>query len=160
MKPYFACSGLPMMALPFLSGPGLYLQQASSGMPAASCRAPIWSYVVEVDDRAGLARGDELRRRRVVGGEHDVLAADARLLREDDLGKRARVGAEALLGEDLEDEGIGQGLDREEFLEAVAEDREGVDELPRVVPDGPLVVEMEGRGVLGADRLEALPGKR
>ena len=46
-------------------------------------------------------------------------------LRQDDLGQRARVGAEALGREDLDDEGIGQGLDREELLEAVAEDGEG-----------------------------------
>ena len=116
--------------------------------------------VVEVDDRAGLARGDELGRRRVIGREHDVLAADARLLREEDLGKRTRVGAETLFGEDLEYVRVGQRLDCEEFLEAVAEDREGVDELSRVVSDGPLVVEVERRGVPDADRLEALLGER
>ena len=136
VKPYLASSGLPMMALPSLSGPGI-VPAADELRNARRLRERIYvRQVVEIDDRPGLARGRELEGGGVVRGEHDVLAEYPRLPREDDLGKRAGVRAEAFGGEHLEHEGIGQGLDREEFLETVAEDREGVDELPRVGPDG------------------------
>ena len=101
--------------------------------------------VVEIDDRAEVARGAEFDVGGFVGGEHDAVAAQADRLAEAEFGKRGAVGAEAFGREDLEQEGIGRGLDGEELAEG-REDGEGLRQAAGVGADGGLVVEVEGGG--------------
>ena len=77
------------------------------------------SEVVEVDDRAELPCLAEFLRRRVVRGEHDLLADIPDPLGEDELRHRRAVAAEVELLEELHEMRVRRGLHGEELPEAL-----------------------------------------
>ena len=101
--------------------------------------------IIEVDDGAELAGLAEFGVGGFVGGEHDAVAGQADGLAEAEFGEGGAIGAAALGGEELQDEGIGRGLDGEEFAEG-GEDGKRLVQALRVLPDRRLVVEVEGGG--------------
>jgi hypothetical protein len=101
--------------------------------------------IIEVDDGAEAAGLAEFGVGGFVGGEHDAVAGESDGFAEAELGEGGAVGAEAFGGEDLEEEGIGRGLDGVVFAEAGEDGERGV-EGAGVLPDGRLVVEVEGGG--------------
>lgn len=73
--------------------------------------------IIEIDGGAERSRLDKLVSGRVVRGEHDLPADDARSLREDQFGQGTAIGAESLGMKDFQNEGIGRGLDGKKLLE-------------------------------------------
>jgi hypothetical protein len=102
--------------------------------------------VVEVDHSALATGGGELLARGLVRGQHDFFALHAHHRGQDQLGNAGAIGAETLVGEDLEHEGIGQRLDCIVLVE-VGENGEGLADAFGVGPDRRLVVKVEGSGV-------------
>ena len=115
--------------------------------------------VVQIDDGPQPVRQLELLRRRVIGGEHDLLSGDAALFRHHQLRQGGAVAAAALLVEDLQNGGRGGGLDGE-VLPVAGVPGEGSPQAAGVFPDAPLVVDVEGRGVSGGDGLQLLFGDK
>ena len=107
--------------------------------------------VVQIDDGAQLARVDELLGGGCVGGEHDVLPADAQSVAEHQLGVAGAVHAAAVFVQELEDRGIGAGLDRVILLIARIPGKGGLEAVRRTL-DALLVVDVEGGGI-GLDDL-------
>ena len=101
--------------------------------------------VVEVDISAQLVGLLHILHGGLVGGEHDVAAAEAAHLTEHQLGQGGAVHAAALFLQDLEDDGVGQSLDREILAEALIP-AEGFVDAAGVLPDAFLVVDVEGGG--------------
>ena len=129
----------------------------AGGHPAVqgALEAPHHVEAVQVDDGAhGVCLG-KVRVGRVVAREHDALAGHARRLGEGELGGRGAVAAAALLGQDGDDPGVGRGLDGKVLAEARVPGKRGI-ERTRPLADLGLVVDVERRGMLGADGLELL----
>ena len=115
--------------------------------------------VVQVDERAQLAGVDELLGGGGVGGEHDVLPADAQRVAEHQLGVAGAVHAAAVFVQQLENRGIGAGLHRVIFAEAVVPGKGGVD-AARGGSDALRIVEVEGRGIACDDFVQFLLGDK
>ena len=109
--------------------------------------------VVQIDDGPQRVRQPVLLRQGVVGGEHDLMAPEAALLRQQQLHQAGAVRAAALLPEELEDGGVGGGLDGKVLLEAGVPGEGGVDP-PGVLPQAFFVVEVEGGGVFLYDLVQ------
>ena len=108
--------------------------------------------IVKVDDRAQLARVFKLARRGIVGGEHDVLARDAQLFAQHQLGLRRAVHAAAVPVQQLQDCRVRAGLDRVVFLVAHVPLERAL-QIMRCRDYARLVVNMERRGVFLYDLL-------
>ena len=115
--------------------------------------------VVEVHDGAELAREAEVLGRRVVGREHDLLARHAERSCDEELSVAGAVAAAAVLQQDLDERGVGVGLDGEVLPEARVP-REGVEHRLRVAADAGLVVQVEGGGVPLGDVDELVGGHK
>ncbi len=111
--------------------------------------------VVEVDESAELGGLVHVERRRLVGGEHDLVALETACLGEQQLGVARAVHAAALLVEDAQKRGVGRGLHGEVLLEAGVPGERGVDRAGTGA-DACLVVEVEGRGDVRHDGLDLL----
>ena len=110
--------------------------------------------IVQVEQAAALGRGGrEVRRAGVVRGEHDLLAACAQAAGEQQLGLGAAVEAEAQVAHDGEDRRVGQGLDRVELTEP-GDVGKGRLHLAAGRTDAGLVVDVEGRAVVGGDGVQ------
>ena len=109
--------------------------------------------VVQVDERAQAAGVRELLGRRVVGGEHDVLAHDPEPLAEHELGQTRAVHAAALVVQQAENGRVRAGLDRVIFL-IPRVPLEGALQALRRGDDARLVVDVEGRGMRLCDLLD------
>ena len=103
--------------------------------------------VVEVDDGAELVGEHEVLGRGIVAREHDVVTGDTAGVGKHELAGARAVAAAALLVQDLEDEGVGRGLDGEVLVKAGVPG-EGLADGAGVGTDASLVVEVEGRGEL------------
>ena len=115
--------------------------------------------VIQIDGRPQLLRQDELLRRGVVGGEHDLPAPEAAAVGHHQLAQGGAVHPAALLTQDLQDLGIGGGLHRE-VLRVTGIPGKGRLQGPGVLPDPPLIIQVEGGGVLTGDLLELLQGDK
>ena len=110
--------------------------------------------VVEIDDGTELDRLLELLVRRVVRGEHDLLALDARRRRDDELGNAAAVRARTVLVQELHDARVRQCL----YSEVLAKARrpcECLAQTAKIRTDLCLVVEMK-RGRVPLDETQCL----
>ena len=81
------------------------------------------------------------------------MSPEAALLRQQQLHQAGAVRAAALLPEELEDGGVGGGLDGKVLLEAGVPGEGGVDP-PGVLPQAFFVVEVEGGGVFLYDLVQ------
>ena len=107
--------------------------------------------VVQVDERAQLAGVDELLGGGGVRGKHDVLPADAERFAEHQLGVAGAIHAAAVLMQELEDRGIGAGLDRVVLFIARIPGKCALEAVRRTL-DALFVVDVEGGGI-GLDDL-------
>src|SRR3989344_9260496 len=105
------------------------------------------SDIVEIDEGAHFFRLDEFFRRRIVGGEHDVLTAHARFVRDEEFGQGTAVRTAPFVFEDFQYLRIGKRLHGEVLFEA-AIPRERVDERTCLPADTRLVIYIEGRRML------------
>ena len=115
--------------------------------------------VIEVDDGTELDGLLELVRRRVVGGQQDLLALVARRFREHELSEAAVVRAGSFLVQALQEARVRQRLDGELLAEARSPGK-CLLELADVLADGALVVDVERSRVLLDDFLKLLLGER
>ena len=115
--------------------------------------------VIQIDDGAQLGGQAELILRRVVGGEHDLLAPDAAPVGHHQLCQRGAVRAAALLLEQLQNGRGGGGLDGE-VLPVAGIPGEGLPQAAGVFPDACFIVDMERSGVLGGNGLQLIPGDK
>ena len=113
--------------------------------------------VIQVDDGVLLVRLNVLFRRGFIRREHDLVAGEAALIAHDQLGQRGAVHAAALLLQHLEDAGGGGGLDGKVFPETRVPGK-GLVHFPGGLADAGFVIEMEGSGILLADRLQLVLG--
>ncbi len=116
--------------------------------------------IVQVEDAPAVAgRLQELLRRGVVGGEHDLLAARTDPAAELKLGDRAAVESEAHFPHDRKDAGVWQSL-HGEVLPKTVYTREGPGKGMARLADPRLVVDMKWGAVMGGDlrdhRVEAV----
>ena len=88
----------------------------------------------------------------LVGREHDVAAGKAAHLAEHQLGQGGAVHAAALFLQNLQDDGVGQGLDGKILLEALVPAERLVD-AAGIFPDALFVVNVERRGHILNDLL-------
>ena len=109
--------------------------------------------VVQVDHRPQAAGELVLLRQGVVGGKHDLLPPETALLRQHQLRQAGAVGPAALILQQLQQGGGGGCLHGEILLEARVPGK-GLVQGAGVGPEAPLVVEVEGGGVLGGDCVE------
>ena len=100
-------------------------------------------HVVQVDRRALLHRAPVVRRRRHVRGEEDLLAPQARRLREHQLRIRRAVRAAALLAQDLQNIRVGRRLDRKVLAKARVPGKRRPQRARRAA-DACLVIQVEG----------------
>lgn len=113
--------------------------------------------VIQVDDGVLLVRLNVLFRRGFIRREHDLVAGEAALIAHDQLGQRGAVHAAALLLQHLEDAGGGGGLGRQS-IPGNQGSRQRPGSLPGGLADAGFVIEMEGSGILLADRLQLILG--
>ena len=97
------------------------------------------AYVVKVDDGAQFICKGKIRRRCVVGREHDVVAGDTQRAGNHELGIARTIAAAAVFVEDGDERRVGIGLDGKVFLKAWVP-RKGVAHLLHVAADARLVV--------------------
>ena len=95
--------------------------------------------VVKVDDGTQLVGELKIRRRRVVGREHDVVAGDTQRAGNHELGIARAIAAAAVFVEDGDECRVRVGLDGKVFLKARVP-RKGVAHLLHVAADARLVV--------------------
>lgn len=95
--------------------------------------------VVKVDDGTQLVGELKVRRRRVVGREHDVVAGDTQRAGNHELGIARAIAAAAVFVENGDERRVGIGLDGKVFLKARVP-CEGVAHLLHVAADARLVV--------------------
>ena len=105
-----------------------------------------------VDVRAEVVGFLHCPRGRVVGGKHDVAALEAAGLAHEQLSIAGAVNAAALLLQNLQQVGVGRGLDGKVFLEALVPAERGVDPAG-IFPDTLFVIEVERGGNIGGDLL-------
>mmetsp|Transcript_13677 Transcript_13677/g.38992 ORF Transcript_13677/g.38992 Transcript_13677/m.38992 type:complete len:323 (+) Transcript_13677:519-1487(+) len=115
--------------------------------------------VVQVHDGARALGPLVLLEGCVVAREHDLLAPEAHLLGQDDLRDGGAVHAAALVAQDLADEGVRGRLHGEVVPVPRAPGEGGVQAADRL-PNGPLVVEVEGRGEAPGHLQHLLRGPR
>ena len=115
--------------------------------------------VIQIDGRPQLLRQDELLRRGIVGGEHDLPAPEAAAVGHHQLAQGGAVHPAALLPQDLQDLGIGGGLHRE-VLRIAGVPCKGRFQRPGVLPDAPLIIQVERGRVLTGDILELFQGDK
>ena len=113
--------------------------------------------VIQVDDGVLLVRLDIFFRRSLIGGEHDLVAGETALVAHDQLGQRGAVHTAAFFFQHLEDAGGRCGLDGEIFPKARVPGKRLV-HFPRGLADASFIVEVEGGGILLADRLQLIFG--
>ena len=111
--------------------------------------------IVQIDDAAQAVRQRELACLRLVGGEHDLLAAKAAGAAEHQLGIRGAVHAAALLAQDAEDERIGRRLHGKVLPEALVPRERAVQRAGRAA-DARLVIDMKRRRIRGDNLLRLL----
>ena len=111
--------------------------------------------VIQIDDGAQLGGQGELILRRVVGGEHDLLAPDAAPVGHHQLRQGGAVRAAALLLEQLQNGRGGGGLDGKIFPIAGVPGKRRL-QAAGVFTDALLVIDVEGGGVLGRNGLELI----
>ena len=97
------------------------------------------AYVVKVDDGAQFICKGKIRRRRVVGREHDVVAGDTQRAGNHELGIARAIAAAAVFVENGDERRVGIGLDGKVFLKAWVPCK-GVAHLLHVAADARLVV--------------------
>ena len=95
--------------------------------------------VVKVDDGTQLVGELKVRRRRVVGREHDVVAGDTQRAGNHELGIARAIAAAAVFVENGDERRVGVGLDGKVLLKARVP-RKGVAHLLHVAADTRLVV--------------------
>ena len=95
--------------------------------------------VVKVDDGTQFVGELKVRRRRVVGREHDVVAGDTQRAGNHELGIARAIAAAAVFVENGDERRVGIGLDGKVFLKARVP-RKGVAHLLHVAADACLVV--------------------
>ena len=95
--------------------------------------------VVKVDDGAQLVGELKVRRRRVVGREHDVMPRDAQRAGDHELGIARAIAAAAVFVENGDERRVGVGLDGKVFLKARVPCK-GVAHFLHVAADARLVV--------------------
>ena len=108
--------------------------------------------VVEVDISAQLVGLLHVLHGGLVGGEHDVAAAEAAHLTEHQLSQGGAVHAAALFLQDLEDDGVRQSLDRKILAEALVP-AECLVDAAGVLANALLVIDVEGGGYVLNDVL-------
>ena len=111
--------------------------------------------VIQVNDGAQLLRQLVLGKRRIIGGEHDLLSTEAAGLGHFQLCTGRAVGTAALLLQNLQNAGIRCCLNGEILTEALIPGK-GLVKAARILPDAPLVIEIEGCGVALCDALHLL----
>ena len=95
--------------------------------------------VVEVDDSAQLVGELKVRRGRVVGREHDVVAGDTQRAGDHELGIARAIAAAAVFVENGDERRVGIGLDGKVFLKARVPCK-GIAHLLHVAADARLVI--------------------
>ena len=115
--------------------------------------------VVQIDVRAEVVGLLHVLRGRVVGGKHDVAALEAAGLAHEQLGIAGAVNTAALLLQNLQQVGVGRGLDGKVFLEALVPAERGVDPAG-VLADSLFIVEVERGGNIGGDLLRLGKGDK
>ena len=95
--------------------------------------------VVKVDDGAQFICKGKIRRRRVVGREHDVVAGDTQRAGNHELGIARAIAAAAVFVENGDERRVGIGLDGKVFLKARVPCK-GVAHFLHVAADARLVV--------------------
>ena len=102
--------------------------------------------VVQVDGGPQAGSQGELLRWGVVGGEHDLLPGEAAALGHEQFRQGGTVQAAALFPQDLQQNGVRRGLYRKILPEPRVPPK-SLPQPPGILPDAPLVVEVEGGGV-------------
>ena len=115
--------------------------------------------VVQIDVRAEVVGFLHVLRRRVVGGKHDVAALEAAGLAHQQLSIAGAVDAAALFLQNLQQVGVGRGLDGKVFLEALVPAERSVDPAG-VLADTLFVIEVERGGNIGGDLLRLGKGNK
>ena len=115
--------------------------------------------VVQIDVCAQLIGFLHILHRSLVGGEHDVAAGKAAGLAEHQLGQGRAVHAAALFLEDLQNNGVGQSLDRKVLLEALVP-AECLVDAAGVLADALFIVNVERRGHILNDLLRLRLGQK
>ena len=115
--------------------------------------------IVQVDIGPQLPGLKQILLRGDVGGEHDVVARDAHRLAKQQLCVAGAVTATALLMEKLQNIGIGGGLHGKILPEAGIPGKGGF-QLPHILPDARLVIDVEGGGNLRRDLTGLLQGQK
>ncbi len=111
--------------------------------------------VIQIDDGAQLFRQLVLRKRCIVGGEHDLLSTEAAGLGHFQLCTGRAVGTAALLLQNLQNAGIRCCFDSEILTEALIPGK-GLVKAARILPNALLVIEIKGCGVALCDALHLL----
>ena len=106
--------------------------------------------VIEVDDGAEFDGFAVFVGEGVIGGEHEVLAAESDTFGEDEFGEAGAVGAESFFGGDFDDVGVGECFNGEVFAEPGAPVESGI-ELSAGVANAGFVIEVEGSGIFGGN---------
>ena len=106
--------------------------------------------VIEVDDRAQFPGFLEFVGRRIVRRKHDVFADNAATLGQNQLRQRTAIRADAFFPQHFQNRRIGGCLDREIFFE-LRRPRERRQQIPDILPDGRLIVNMERGRILTND---------
>ena len=115
--------------------------------------------VVQIDVRAEVVGFLHVLRGRVVGGKHNVAALEAAGLAHEQLSIAGAVNAAALLLQNLQQVGVGRGLDGKVFLEALVPAERSVDPAG-IFPDTLFVIEVERGGNIGGDLLRLGKGNK
>ena len=108
--------------------------------------------IIQIDVRAEVVGLLHILRRGVVGGKHDVAALEAAGLAHEQLSIAGAVNAAALLLQNLQQVGVGRGLDSKVFLETLVPAERG-DDPAGIFPDTLFVIEVERGGNIGGDLL-------
>ena len=115
--------------------------------------------VVQIDVRAEVVGFLHVLRGRVVGGKHNVAALEAAGLTHEQLSIAGAVNAAALLLQNLQQVGVGRGLDGEIFFKALVP-TERSDDPAGVLADSLFIVKVERGGNIGGDLLRLGKGNK
>ena len=115
--------------------------------------------IIQIDVRAEVVGFLHVLRGRVVGGKHDVAALEAAGLAHEQLSIAGAVNAAALLLQNLQQVGVGRGLDGKVFLKALVPAERSVDPAG-VLADPLLIVKVERGGNIGGDLLRLGKGDK
>ena len=115
--------------------------------------------IIQIDVRAEVVGFLHVLRGRVVGGKHDVAALEAAGLAHEQLSIAGAINAAALLLQNLQQVGVGRGLDGKVFLEALVPTERG-DDPAGVLADSLFIVKVERGGNIGGDLLRLGKGNK